>query len=159
MACTRLRDGAARWGRRSASESLSGRAVLWLVVCAAIWAVVGVLGCVPKQRVPLDITPIATHLYLDGEPVDGMPRELKLRSDQDHTLFFKSEGHRPELVVLRSSLHQGKPRLEPAGVHLRLAPLDPKHRQLVIEGGGKKSASPDARAEKAVASPSPGRQP
>jgi len=125
-----------------------------LVVCAAACGLVGALGCAPKQRVPLDITPPTTSIYLDGEPLEGMPRELKLRSDQDHKLFFKSEGHRSELVVLRSSLHEGKPRLEPAGVRLRLIPLDPTRRQLVIESGGE-APDPDVAAGSSAASGAP----
>jgi hypothetical protein len=95
----------------------------------------GTLACAPKQRVPIDVTPLSTSIYLDGQQLEAMPRELKLRSDRDHTLFFKSDGHRSELIVLRSDASDGKPRLEPAGVRLRLSPLDPTGRELIIESG------------------------
>ena len=110
---------------------------------AAIFAVAcglaGALGCAPKQRVPLDVTPAATAIYLDGKPLEGMPSELKLRSDQDHVLFFKSEGHASKMVVLESGQHEGKPRLLPAEVRLRLNPLDPTRRRLIIESGDEAS--------------------
>jgi len=95
---------------------------------------VAALGCAPLQRVPLDVDPSGVQLYLDGAPVEGEPRELELRADRDHKLFFKRDGHRPVLVVLRSTVDRdGKPRLEPSAVQLRLIPIDTSGRQLVIE--------------------------
>jgi hypothetical protein len=108
----------------------------------------GTLACAPKQRVPLDVVPAATSVYLDGEQLEEMPRELKLRSDRDHTLFFKSEGHRSALVVLRSRRREGKPRLEPARVRLRLVPLDPTGRNLVIEGAAGSSGRDPSLGER-----------
>jgi len=120
-----------RQGRQADSgrHCRTARAAGSLAVCALL----GAIACAPKQLIPLDVSPISTSVYLDGEQLDTLPRELKLRSDRDHTLFFKSEGHRPELIVLRSSLRDGKPRLDPARVQLRLAPLDPIRRELRIE--------------------------
>jgi hypothetical protein len=101
-----------------------------LVTCAFLAG----FGCAPKQRVPLDVSPATAAIYLDGVLLDEIPPELKLRSDRDHKLFFKSQGHRSELVVLRSLEQDGKQTLEPAGVQLRLAPLDPTRRELSISG-------------------------
>jgi hypothetical protein len=109
-----------------------------LVVCVLL----GSFACAPKQRVPLDISPSGTSIFLNGEELEEMPPELKLRSDRDHMLFFKSEGHRSELVVLRSKERDGEPHLEPSGVRLRLAPLDPTRRDLVIEAGPEPEAPP-----------------
>ena len=119
---------------------------MWLSVVACL--MLGTLACAPKQRVPLDVAPAATSVYLDGEQLEEMPRELKLRSDRDHTLFFKSEGHRSELVVLRSGRREGKPRLEPAQVRLRLVPLDPTGRNLVIEGAAVSSGQDPSLEER-----------
>jgi len=91
-------------------------------------------ACAPTQRVPLEVSPETVSIYLDGELLDGTPQELELRSDRDHKLFFKSRGHRSELIVLRSLEDEGGVRLEPAGIALRLAPLDPTRRELSISG-------------------------
>ena len=119
------------------------RASCGLAVCALLCA----SACAPKQRVPLDISPTTASIYLDGEPLEGMPPELMLRSDRDHTLFFKSEGHRSELIVLRSGMSEGKPRLQPASVRLRLAPLDLTRRELVIEAVDEAPDPPLRRGE------------
>jgi hypothetical protein len=124
-----LGQGCARQG--------GGKAWLALMLGVSLSAV----ACAPKQRVPIDVTPLSTAVYLDGQQLEAMPRELKLRSDRDHTLFFKSDGHRSELIVLRSDASEGKPRLDPAGVRLRLVPLDPTGRDLVIDSGDEGPAS------------------
>ncbi len=122
MELTGSREGMARrWGQRASCG---------FAVCVLLSS----LACAPKQRIPLDVAPTATAVFLDKERLEEMPRELELRCDRDHTLLFKSEGHRSELIVLRSVLRGGKPRLEPADVRLRLTPLDPVRRELVIEG-------------------------
>ena len=98
-----------------------------------VGALLATPACAPKQRVPLDVSPITTAVFLDGEELEGMPQELRLRSDRPHTLMFKSEGHRTQMLLLRSVSIAGKPRLEPAAVKLRLIPLDATRRDLVIE--------------------------
>ena len=135
MGCMRVNrrglGSACRTGRDAGLVRLGLLVLPVFVLCALL----GTLACAPKQRVPIDVTPLGTAVYLDGQQLEAMPRELKLRSDRDHTLFFKSEGHRSELIVLRSGESDGKPRLEPARVRLRLSPLDPTGRDLVIESG------------------------
>ena len=91
------------------------------------------LGCAPFQTVPLDVEPRESLVYLDGEIVLENPEVLKLRSDRDHTLLVKSEGHRGELVVLRSVLRDGDPVLVPAGVRVRLEPSRSNRREVQIE--------------------------
>jgi len=95
------------------------------------------------QRVPLDVVPHSTSIYLDGEPLADRPGALELRSDRAHVLFFRSEGYRPEQVVLRTSESGGTPRLEPAEVRVRLTPLRPTTRDLDLE---QESAGPAAPA-------------
>lgn len=103
---------------RSLCRAVRGAALGLSVGLALVMA----SGCAPKQVVPLSVSPVETTLYLDGERVEGRPAELRLRSDRDHKLFFKAEGYRSELVVLRRTGDESKPRLEPGQVTVRLAP-------------------------------------
>ena len=50
----------------------------------------------------VDCVPEEVKIYVDGRLLDEIPEELTLRADEDHTLYFKGEGYRPELVVLRT---------------------------------------------------------
>lgn len=102
---------------------------------AGVALVIGlaVLGCAPLQRVPVLVEPGNSTLFVDGEALGVTPAELELRSDRDHVLFFKSEGFRPERVILRSSTLGDEPRLEPAEVIVSLTPLSAKGRALRIE--------------------------
>ncbi len=90
-------------------------------------------SCAPKQRIPIEVLPSSATLYLDGEELDSCPTELDLRSDEDHKLYFKSEGYRPALVVLISSRAEGKPRLDPPVVRVRLVPRAPRGREVEIQ--------------------------
>lgn len=91
-------------------------------------------GCAPKQRVPIDVRPQTAQLYLDGQAVETMPRAVELRADRDHKLFFKQEGYRSELVVLRSVPgRKGDERLDPPVVRVELVPLDRSGREVEIE--------------------------
>lgn len=80
-------------------------------------------GCAPKQRVPLDLGPHPVELYVDGEPVEPVPAEVELRSDRDHKLYVKHPGYVPELVVLETAEVEGRDRLEPQSVRVRLEPV------------------------------------
>ena len=91
------------------------------------------LACAPHQWVPIDVKPRTATIFLDGEPLENPPEELRLRSDRDHTFLVKSPGHRGELVVLRSVERRGDPVLEPDGVWVRLAPTGGRGRELIIE--------------------------
>ena len=92
-----------------------------------------VLGCAPFQTIPLDVEPRESSVYLDGEVLKDHSGTLKLRSDRDHTVLVKSEGHRGELVVLRSVVQEGDPVLVPPGVHVRLQPSRSNRREVQIE--------------------------
>ena len=91
------------------------------------------LSCAPHQWVPIDVEPRGATVYLDGEPLEDPPEELRLRSARHHTFLVKSPGHRGELVVLRSGERRGDPVLEPDGVRVRLAPAVAQGRELIIE--------------------------
>lgn len=91
------------------------------------------LACAPHQWVPVDVEPPSATVYLDGEALEDLPEELKLRSDRDHTFLVKSPGHRGELVVLRSVEQDGDSVLEPEGVQVRLVPTAARGRELIIE--------------------------
>lgn len=99
-------------------------ALALVLLCAA---------CAPKQRIPLAVSPHPATVYVDGEALEVIPGEIELRSDRAHVLFFKSEGYRPERVVLESVEVEGKPRLQPAQVNVSLAPATRGGRQLSIE--------------------------
>ncbi len=90
-------------------------------------------ACAPKQRIPLLVSPPLATLYLDGQALETIPSELELRSDRAHVLYFKSEGYRPERVVLESSEVDGRALLTPAAVQVRLSPAGRVGRELVIE--------------------------
>jgi hypothetical protein len=68
---------------------------------------------------------------VDGEERGPAPAEIELRADVDHKLFFKSAGHRPALVILRSTA-EPEPRLEPSAVEVVLEPLSAQGRRLRI---------------------------
>jgi hypothetical protein len=106
----------------------SGRRAV--VAIGALW--LGV-GCAPLQVVELSVDPPPTSVYVDGEAIDPVPGALELRADRDHKLYFKRDGYRPELVVLRSQAGEAGPRLEPGRVEARLRPLSGHARDVEIE--------------------------
>jgi hypothetical protein len=118
-------EGEGRGARRSRRASASLLGIGLLVLAAA--------GCAPKQVVPVDVIPAPSQVYLDKKPLDALPNELVLRADRDHTLFFKREGYRSELVVLETRKIDGEERLVPERVELRLRLLTSGTRDLEVE--------------------------
>lgn len=96
------------------------------------------LGCAPVQVVPLSVEPTPGSLHVDGRAVSPVPDHVELRADRDHKLYFKRDGYRPELVILRSQDGEAGPRLEPARVQARLQPLSPGARDVQIEREGER---------------------
>jgi hypothetical protein len=96
-------------------------------------------------------------VYVDGEPLDEpAPREVSLRADRPHVLFFKREGYRPQRVVLESDAQPGgEPRLRPERIAIRLQPLESRGRQLEVqlEPAVDESTAPPAPAERSPAKP------
>ena len=90
-------------------------------------------ACAPKQLIRLDVSPQPATLYLNGKALETIPSALELRSDRAHVLYFKSEGYRPERVVLESHEVGGEPLLAPAEVKVRMLPAGRVGRDLTIE--------------------------
>ena len=83
------------------------------------------LGCAAKQPIAIDCVPEEVVIYVDGERIDGVPESIALSRDRPHTLFFKGPGIEPELVVVNSTLVDGRPALEPAEVC-----VEPRYRRV-----------------------------
>jgi hypothetical protein len=111
---------------RSSIRSLEVRLGVFVIFAAGI-------ACAPLQTVELRVEPTPTSVHVDGKSVSPVPASLELRADRDHSLFFKRDGYRPELVVLQSRPGESGPRLEPARVEARLRPLAGKSRDVEIE--------------------------
>jgi hypothetical protein len=71
-------------------------------------------GCATKQPIAIDCVPEEVVIYVDGERIDGVPESIRLRRDRPHTLFFKGPGIEPELVVVNSTVVDGRAALSPA---------------------------------------------
>jgi len=119
--------------RRTAAASRRHVARAGAVLAASVFLA---LGCAPLQVVPLEVEPAPGSLHVDGQEVVPVPRTLELRADRDHKLYFKRDGYRPELIVLRSLEDESGPHLVPARVQARLRPLAGGGRDLTIETEG-----------------------
>ena len=110
---------------RSNSRRLA-RAAVWITLLAA-W------GCATQQSIPLACVVEEVHIFVDGRLLEGQPDAIDLRSDVPHKLYFKREGHEPQLVVLEPrTAPDGSWRLEPADVCVQLVPVG-LGRKLTIE--------------------------
>ena len=104
--------------KRFTEPILAARSYLGLV-CASI-ALACLVGCAPTQMIGLAVEPEPVVMFVDGERVDELPPEIELTANRDHTVFFKREGYRSQLVVLRTSERDGVDRLSPEKIELRL---------------------------------------
>jgi hypothetical protein len=103
------------------------------VACSAAGLAL-LIGCAPRQVVPLSLTPADLTVFVDSRPIEGAPPDrLALRADRPHVLFFRKVGYRPEQVVLRSERVEGEPKLRPARIDVRLERLAPVGRRLEVE--------------------------
>jgi hypothetical protein len=100
---------------------------------AALALLAGLCACVPTQQIALQVAPRGATLWVDGQEHPGPPARIELRSDRDHTLFFRARGHRPELVVLRTTRRGGRSVLEPEEVQVTMTPSTSLGRSLEIE--------------------------
>jgi hypothetical protein len=103
------------------------------VACSAAGLAL-LVGCAPRQVVPLSLRPADLTVFVDSQPIEGAPPDrLALRADRPHVLFFRKVGYRPEQVVLRSERVGGEPMLSPARIDVRLERLVPVGRRLEVE--------------------------
>jgi hypothetical protein len=65
-------------------------------------------------------------VFVDGERLDEVPAELRLRRDRAHTLFFSGGGFEKRSLILASRETEEGPRLEPADpcVELQFEPVE-----------------------------------
>jgi hypothetical protein len=112
---------------------LEARAGTWLVLAALL----GVASC----AVSIDSAPRDATVFINGESAGSPPLQVDLRADRDHSLFFKREGYRPELVILRSQAADPRPVLEPDEVRVRLVPLE-RGRDVEVEVEPKRDGVP-----------------
>ena len=118
----------------SGTDRLTLRATAKIVLLGSLVVALGIVACAtPVQQVRLDVGPAPVAVFVDGERQASAPDQLQLRSDRAHVLLFQREGYRPERVVLHSRNEGGTHRLEPSSVHVRLAPLVPTQRDVLIE--------------------------
>lgn len=102
----------------------------------AMFVLVGALaGCqIPMQSVPLHLDTSGARVFVDGVRVDSGAGSLTLRSDRPHVVHIERDGHQAQQVVLESRETPSGPRLEPAEIRVRLAPVVPTERQIQIQG-------------------------
>ena len=90
-------------------------------------------GCAAKQTIPLDCIPQEVRVYVDGRLLEEHPDALELSAEDPHKLYFKREGHEPQLIVLDSLTDaEGNPRLSPDEVCVKLVRVG-LGRELTIE--------------------------
>lgn len=104
------------------------------VVVAAIAVSLGLACQVPMQRVPLYLEPTGARVFVDGAEAVGPPEALELRSDRPHVVHVERDGYRSQQVVLEAHPTSTGSRLEPAEIHLRLAPIVPTNQEIRIQG-------------------------
>ena len=78
------------------------------------------------------VDPLA-HRESVGALLEAVPPELELKATRDHTLFFKRDGYRSQLIVIRTREHDGEPRLKPAEVELRLRRIAVSQPEISVE--------------------------
>lgn len=73
----------------------------------------------------MESVPPGAEVYLDGELVGSTPMMTRVWRHEDHSVFLKKLGYRPELVVLRrNDPPDGLFFLTPADVRVRLSRLE-----------------------------------
>ena len=102
------------------------RMAAWITLLAS-W------GCATTQQIPLECVAEEVQVFVDGQLLEERPDAIDLRADVPHKLYFKREGHEPQLVVLEPAEGlDGTWRLEPGDVCVELVPVG-IGRELTIE--------------------------
>lgn len=122
-------------GRHARQAARHGGGATPALAIAAAALLLALVGCAPKQRIPLEVGPGDVEVYVDGLRVaEPLPAELDLESDRAHVVFVKKPGHRSEQVVLRSvEFEDGRPQLQPDRVEVELRQETPRGRRLEVE--------------------------
>jgi hypothetical protein len=80
--------------------------------------------CPPYQNVGINSSPSEAQIFVDGELVGLTPAQMPVGTLDDHKVYLKKEGYRPELVVLL--LHRPTDQinfLTPPDVFVTLTPM------------------------------------
>ena len=95
-----------------------------LLLAAALTAS-SCLSCPPAfQRVNVRSEPAGADIFLDGDLVKQTPARLELSTLQDHKVYLKKEGYRPELIVVeRKRTKDGVVYLSPPDISVTLQSL------------------------------------
>ena len=80
-------------------------------------------GCAPTQVIPIRAEPQPILIYLNGEKLEEPKSSLELKANRNHTLYFKRDGYKSELVILRTQEIDGEDALRPERVDLELEAL------------------------------------
>ena len=99
---------------------------------AVLLLVLGAGACAPKQKIHLDCVPQDVTIYVDRDPLPGVPDSIDLRADRSHVLFFKGSGYKPAMVVLDSEEGADGPALSPPDICVELNLVE-RSRELQIE--------------------------
>jgi hypothetical protein len=112
-------------------------------------------GCGPYQNVGMESVPPGAEVYLDGYLIGTTPMKTSVWRHEDHSVFLKKPGYRPELVVLRrNDPPDGLFFLTPADVRVRLSRQagadgepDAATEEGAEEGEGERTSTRDVQVE------------
>ena len=105
----------------------------FLVRSIAITALL--VGCAPKQTIPLDCVPKNVTLFVDKRRLEEIPDKLLLRADEPPVLYFKEGGYRPAQVILDTEDTDRGPRLTPADICVEVQFVEVRRKlDLEVEG-------------------------
>ena len=104
-------------------------------VLAGFALALGAIAChtPPIQRVPLQLEPADAQVFVDGTRLAPGTTSVELRSDRPHVVLSKRDGYRPAQTVLETRTVDGRPRLVPSVIRVRLEPLVPKESDFRID--------------------------
>jgi len=93
------------------------------VSCSALTAAIGAaaFGCATRLPVSLECVPKDVLVYVDGRLLEDVPKNVKLRTDEPHTIFLKGGRYQPQMVVFSSLQRDGEPALDPVDLCSRVA--------------------------------------
>jgi hypothetical protein len=114
----------ARYALRVGPRDLRTRPAFRRLNAAALGLALIAATCPPYQNVGINSTPSEAQIFVDGDLVGHTPAQISVGTLDDHKVYLKKEGYRPELVVLL--LHRPTDQinfLTPPDVYVTLTPL------------------------------------